>query len=192
MQDENRIAAQIDAALFRLRRMWAKPTRARAGDAQRPVHLSHITVTYAVRALAETSPEEITVGAVAERLDVDPSTASRLVHEAIAAGFVEREPSRVDARRVRLVETELGAKVIERLVKLRREHLQRLMADWDEGERAEFARLFARFADASAKNPPDYTKIGKVVDEVTREHRAAEGRAAEERAGEDRAGEGTA
>jgi DNA-binding MarR family transcriptional regulator len=115
--------SDIATALFRLRRVWAKPDLVKRVRAQtsacvdgRPLQLSNLMVVNAVAALADAEAAdepstEVTVGAVAERLEIDPSTASRLVGHALDAGLVSRRPSPVDARRANLGLTEAGRRV---------------------------------------------------------------------------------
>ncbi|MFF0310623.1 MarR family winged helix-turn-helix transcriptional regulator [Streptosporangium sp. NPDC004379] len=158
--------AAIDVALFRLRRIWARPLRARrAGEPPRPVQMSNVMVVHAVHKLSLDVPE-VTVGAVAEQLDVDPSTASRLVNDAIGAGLVAREESAVDARRARLVLSERGRRVLEVVVRYRRTYLDGLIADWTEADREAFARLLARFAEAAVARPADLAGLDRMVAEA--------------------------
>ncbi|WP_051752966.1 MarR family winged helix-turn-helix transcriptional regulator [Streptosporangium amethystogenes] len=167
--NEGTPGAMIDVALFRLRRIWSRPLRARrAEEPQRPVHMSNVMVVHAVHKLSLDVPE-VTVGAVAEQLDVDPSTASRLVNDAIGAGLVEREESAVDARRARLVLSELGRRVLEVVVRHRRTYLDGLMADWDEQDREVFARLLARFADAAIARPASPANLDRLITETLAE-----------------------
>ncbi|MGC5015294.1 MarR family winged helix-turn-helix transcriptional regulator [Streptosporangium sp. DT93] len=161
--------ALIDVALFRLRRIWSRPLRARrSAESQRPVQMSNVMVVHAVHKLSLDAPE-VTVGAVAEQLDVDPSTASRLVNDAIGAGFVEREESAVDARRARLTLSERGRRVLEVVVRHRRTYLNGLMSDWDESEREVFARLLARFAEAAVARPANLAGLDQVIAAVLAE-----------------------
>src|SRR5690606_19282100 len=106
------------------------------------------------------------VGAVAERLEIDPSTASRLVGHAIDAGLVSRRPSPVDARRANLGLTEAGLRVKRVADRSRRAYLDALMAGWTADERAEFARLLTRFADAAAHAPEYSDGIGRIFEEA--------------------------
>ncbi|MFF4414617.1 MarR family winged helix-turn-helix transcriptional regulator [Streptosporangium sp. NPDC001559] len=161
--------AAIDVALFRLRRIWARPLRPRrAADPHRAVQMSNVMVVHAVHKLNLNVPE-VTVGAVAEQLDVDPSTASRLVNDAVGAGFVEREESEVDARRARLRLSPRGRRVLEVVVASRRAYVDSLIADWDEGDREVFARLLTRFAEESVAHPPDLTHLDRLIAEAIAE-----------------------
>ncbi|GAA2616773.1 MarR family winged helix-turn-helix transcriptional regulator [Actinomadura fulvescens] len=173
--------SDIALALFHLRRVWAKPDlmkRIRAqtssGPGGRPLQLSNLMVVHAVAALSfepedERQPKpsaEVTVGAVAERLEIDPSTASRLVGHAIDAGLVSRRPSPVDARRANLGLTDAGMRVKQVADRFRRAYLDELMTDWSETERADFARLLTRFAEAAARCPMDFDGIDKIFEEA--------------------------
>ncbi|GGK89258.1 hypothetical protein Ppa06_54060 [Planomonospora parontospora subsp. parontospora] len=158
--------AVIDVALFRLRRIWSRPLRARkTADPQRPVQMSNVMVVHAVHKLS-LDVAEVTVGAVAEQLDVDPSTASRLVNDAIGAGLVTREESEVDARRARLVLSAPGRRVLEAVVRYRRAYLDGLMADWDRADREAFARLLTRFAEAATARPADSAALDRLIAEA--------------------------
>lgn len=159
------MAAAIDVALLRLRRMWARPLRSR-GD--RPVHMSNVMVLHAVDKLAGAC-DEVTIGGVAEHLDVDPSTASRLVNDALGAGFVRREESLVDARRVRLVVTPKGRRVLDVVTRYRREYLESLIADWEPAERERLATLIGRFAEAAAARPADSARLDELITEALRD-----------------------
>lgn len=146
--------AEIEHAAFQLRRLWARPQllrllRERFGG--RAIQLSNLMVIYAV--VRRGDEREVTVGAVAEYLDIDPSTASRLVGYAIEAGFVSRRASPVDARRAQLQLTDAGWRVKELTDEFRRRFIAELVADWTDDERAQFVRLLRRFSDAATTLP---------------------------------------
>ncbi|RKS71250.1 DNA-binding MarR family transcriptional regulator [Actinomadura pelletieri DSM 43383] len=175
------VLADIGTALFHLRHVWAKPElmkRIRAqtpgATGERPLQISNLMVVNAVAALtadaADRPHDEITVGAVAERLEIDPSTASRLVGHAIDAGLLSRRPSPVDARRANLGLTDAGRRVKQVADRFRRAYLDALMTDWSADERADFARLLTRFADAAAHAP----RYADGVDEIFKEAGAAD------------------
>jgi DNA-binding MarR family transcriptional regulator len=186
------ILIKIETALFHIRRLWAKPEIMRKlreqGPSGRPVQTSSLLVVHAVAQLSagqgcqagvpapaaagtgrQDEPDgpsgpgrDVTVGAVAERLDIDPSTASRLVGHAISAGFVARRPSPRDARRANLQLTDAGRRLQAVADRFRRAYLAELLADWTEAERAEFARLLARFTHAAVRGPMDPATIDKI------------------------------
>lgn len=156
------VLADVSLALFHLRRVWTQPdlmkrirAQTSAGQGGRPLQLSNLMVVHAVAKLTAAERAEVTVGAVAEHLEIDPSTASRLVGHAIEAGLVSRRPSPADARRANLELTGAGRRVKRVADRSRRAYLDELMADWTPAERAEFARLLTRFAEAAVRAPMD-------------------------------------
>jgi DNA-binding MarR family transcriptional regulator len=167
----------IAVALFHVRRVWGKPDlmkRIRAqtssGPGGQPLQVSNLMVVHAVAALtaacAAEAAGEVTVGAVAERLEIDPSTASRLVGHAIDAGLISRRPSPNDARRANLGLTDAGRRVKRVAERYRRAYIAELMSGWTADERADFARLFTRFADAAAQAPMELDGVDKIFEEA--------------------------
>jgi len=137
--------AALDEALVRLRRLW---TASRAhvvdGGGQR-VEMSSVLV---VEACARAGGAQTSVGDVAAFLDVEASTASRLVDRAARAGLVSRTASETDARRSALALTENGRALRARAVDLRLEWLAAVVQDWPEPDVRALADALGRFADA--------------------------------------------
>ncbi len=146
------ILDEAGQALFRLGRMFSRqPMRQRVTEhSRRALELSRILVVQAVEAETAESGEEITIGIVAQRLDIDPSTASRLVSETIRAGYLSGAPSSTDARRTRLILTDDGRTLAVAARRYQRATFEHITREWPEGERQEFARLFIKFADSLA------------------------------------------
>ena len=141
--------ARIDSALMNLRHLWHGPaSRQPAGEGA--VELSTIWV---VEALSRTG-DGLTITELASALDVAQSTGSRLVERAVAAGMIERGASATDGRRVVLRPTPAGRGLAVAARAFRADYLRRLTEDWTEPERASFAGLLARFADAARACPP--------------------------------------
>jgi len=90
---------------------------------------------------------EVSVNDVAALADVAPSTASRLVDRAAAAGFVERGPSRVDPRRTALSLTQRGTSLQARAYGTRISWLAGQLRDWPAEDIELLAELVSRFAD---------------------------------------------
>jgi DNA-binding MarR family transcriptional regulator len=151
--DADPSVAEIEHATFQLRRLWAKPQLLQQlrehCEEGRSLQLSNLMVIHAVASQGD----DVTVGAVADYLDIDPSTASRLVGHAIDAGFVSRRASPVDARRKQLQLTDAGWRIKELTDEFRRQFIAELVADWSDEERETFARLLGRFCDAAANLP---------------------------------------
>lgn len=96
---------------------------------------------------AEEAGEAVGVRGVADALRVDQPRASRLVTAAVEAGWVRRGADQTDGRRAPLAVTPAGRVALDQAHALRRSVVERVTVDWSEGERAEFARLFARFTE---------------------------------------------
>jgi DNA-binding MarR family transcriptional regulator len=160
--------ARIEQAAFQLRRIWAKSQLLRHLREQcepgQSIQLSNLMVIYAVES-PDDEPSDVTVGAVAEYLDVDPSTASRLVGHTIDAGFVSRHASPVDARRAHLRLTASGERIKAMTDAFRREFISELVADWSDEDRDQFGRLLGRFAEAMANVRFEPSRVERLMAE---------------------------
>nr|AFD20765.1 RubM [Streptomyces rimofaciens] len=91
---------------------------------------------------------EITVGAVAQHLGVDPSVASRMVSDCISAGYLVRAASQRDGRRTVLHLSPEGRELMARFGRHQRSAFECITADWTERDRLEFARLMLKYVDS--------------------------------------------
>ena len=78
--------------------------------------------------LAVTPEEEVPMGELARRVGRDPSTTTRFVDKAAAAGLVRREPG-LDRRRRLMLLTPEGREAQERLARLRAARAEALPAE---------------------------------------------------------------
>jgi len=150
--DDDSLLDEAGQALFRLGRIFARQPMGRMlmeGSAH-TVNVSRVLVAQAVEAGPEEPGGDVTVGLVADRLGIDPSTASRLTAEAIQAGYLSRVASQADGRRVQLALTAAGRALLEDAYRYQRAVFARVTQDWSDGERHEFARLLPQFVDAVA------------------------------------------
>jgi DNA-binding MarR family transcriptional regulator len=100
---------------------------------------------------------EMSVGAVADALAIDPSVASRMVADCIAGGYLERAPAQSDARRAVLHLTADGIALRDRFRSQQRQAFEYITRDWPEAERRELARLIIKYADSAvtaSRNAP--------------------------------------
>ena len=147
----------LDDALIRLRRLWAMPAThgPASGDRDPPVQLSTVLVVDAIHRLQVLQPDaEVSLAAIADRLDVAPSTASRLVDRAATARMVTRRTSGADPRRAALTLTAQGQALLAESGAFRRSLLDRLLDGWTAAEATTFAELLDRFATAVHQQPP--------------------------------------
>ena len=147
----------MDDALIRLRRLWSgtAPSTSAVGGQATTVEMSTVFVLNAIHLLQIARPDaEVTVAAVAERLDVATSTASRLVNRAVTSSMVARAASAVDSRRAALTISPQGKILLTAAAAFRRSYLDQMLDGWTETETATFATLLDRFATAVHQHPP--------------------------------------
>ncbi|GAB2736709.1 MarR family winged helix-turn-helix transcriptional regulator [Amycolatopsis magusensis] len=101
--------------------------------------------------IIDEAEKEMSVGAVAEALSIDPSVASRMVGDCISHGYLLRAPSQADGRRAVLQLTEAGYALRDRFRSQQRQAFEYITRDWPEAERRELARLIVKYADSAAK-----------------------------------------
>lgn len=141
----------LDVALLDTRRHGRQPGyRARIFAAiGHPVDLGTIRVLRAVEHGDELGT--VCVGDVAARLDIDPSTASRLVDQQVTAGYLTRTRSHEDRRRSSLSLTPDGRALLAELTDARLEVLAEVIADWSHDEVVELARALDRLRDGFSR-----------------------------------------
>jgi DNA-binding MarR family transcriptional regulator len=137
----------VERSMVRLRRGMSRQRLGKAAirDHNLPVDVQVLHVVDVVDEGPDRPGEEMSVGLVAARLGVDASRGSRIVAEAVKSGYVRRVASQEDGRRIHLELTDAGRRVVEATRRTRQEHFAKAMSDWAPAERAEFARLLARF-----------------------------------------------
>lgn len=135
--------AAIERAMVAIRRSQRRRSLAALSGTD-PVSGAVFDVLDVIEA-AEAGGEPVTVGAAAAALGVDQPRASRLVAAAVEAGLVRRVADQADGRRTLLERTAKGRELTERVHRFRRRVFAAAMEDWNDAERAEFARLLSRF-----------------------------------------------
>lgn len=115
-----------------------------------PIDLAQLDVLMAVRAPANEfgaeDQEETMVSTVAQRLNIDPSRASRMTSEMITRGFLQRAVSQADARRTVLELTPEGTRIVEAVRTYKFLVLGTYLQDWTTEEIATFIPLLERFS----------------------------------------------
>ncbi|WP_258079834.1 MarR family winged helix-turn-helix transcriptional regulator [Nocardia cyriacigeorgica] len=138
-------------ALFRLVRFWSRRWSNQAltrrvwepkGDLRR---VQHIQVVEAVAAALEGNAEAA-VTDVAEQLGLDHSGASRMVRDAVAAGYLARVDSIRDRRRSVVRLTVSGHELLTASHDWQRRCYDQLTATWNEHDRRRFAGYLQRLA----------------------------------------------
>lgn len=132
-------------ALFRLVRFWSRRWIMRASEevTGQLRHVQHILVVEAVESTGGI-PEEATIGTVAHQLGLDHSGASRMVRDAVAAGYLIRAASEHDRRRSRLRLTTEGRDLLAGSRGWQRRVFDELTSTWDQQDRRQFATYLQR------------------------------------------------
>ena len=142
----------LDEALVRLRRLWTASRAHVVDELGRRVEMSSVLVVEACARAGEATTE-VTVCDVAAFLDVEPSTASRMVDRAATAGLVLRAASRVNGRRAALHLTDSGRALRARATAARLGWLGGVLAGWPSEDVHVLGSVLTRFADAVAASP---------------------------------------
>ncbi|WP_067700222.1 MarR family winged helix-turn-helix transcriptional regulator [Nocardia jejuensis] len=143
-------------ALFRLVRFWSRrwSIQALTRVVQEPDtdqrRVQHIQVVEAVAAALRTG-EQAAVTDVAEQLGLDHSGASRMVRDAVDAGYLVRGDSVRDRRRVVVRLTDSGHDLLIASHDWQRQCFDQLTAAWSERDRRRFAGYLQRLADETIR-----------------------------------------
>jgi len=107
------------------------------------LELSHIDVLDILRR----AQGDVTVGAIAEGMRIDPSRGSRVVADMVARGLLRRSVSQEDARRSIVEITPLGTSLLQGMRSTKMGIITDVMDGWPPEDVETFARLFERFID---------------------------------------------
>jgi DNA-binding MarR family transcriptional regulator len=152
--------ASIDVTMTRIRRSMARRELARTVMARLDTDLdmAHLDVISAISGFAcEPAPAhgEVTVGFVAEQMNIDPSRASRLVAEVVDRGYARRVASQQDSRRICLELTGKGEGFVESFRAIKWATFSASLGTWTEDDLTTFARLLDRFSSWSKADSAD-------------------------------------
>ena len=146
----------LDRGLLRLRRLWLQQGRRRRliDDIGQPIAMSVLRTLFAIHTL---NSNTTSVSDVATELEVDASTASRLVESAVANGFALRSPSATDRRKSVLNLTEAGERILHKAQAAREAILEDVTKHWTHQEIELIATLLNRLHD-------DFERIDQTQD----------------------------
>jgi DNA-binding MarR family transcriptional regulator len=148
--------ADLDHAFVRLRRLVAKPP---TGLLELPgggkLDLAKVLACEAIADLSGGVPA--TVKEVAGYLDLEPSTASRLLSDAQADGLLSREQNPRDRRSTVVRLTADGERLVALTRPMRLGYLGHVTAEWASDDLSRLAELVGRFADSVAEGREGFT-----------------------------------
>lgn len=118
----------------------------RAPEQQDQRRFSGILVVQAVRGSEERAGKgQVTVRSVADHMRIAPSTASRLVSDAVDAGYVEAAPSSADRRSSVLRLTAAGRQLLRDSVAYQTRVYEDATSGWSDEDKQNFGRLLVQF-----------------------------------------------
>lgn len=123
------------------------------------LEISHLD---ALRAMSRIEGE-VTVGAIADVMRLDPSRGSRLVAELVAQGLLRRAASQADGRRSIVVRSELGDQLMTEVNATKRRLLASMLDGWSEQELSVFAVLFDKFVSKFEETYPNEKAHGSAT-----------------------------
>lgn len=141
---------EIDTLLQRWRRRAMKRelgTRALV-DLGIELDLAQLDVLAAIEGppLDQGEPQqEVMVSTVAERLNIDPSRASRIVSDLVEQNYARRAVSQMDARRTIIELTERGTAIVDAVRAYKFLVMGNYLSQWDAAELAAFVPMLKRF-----------------------------------------------
>ncbi|MFC3577807.1 MarR family winged helix-turn-helix transcriptional regulator [Streptomyces yaanensis] len=151
-REEDEAVAVVERAMVAIRRSQTRRSLGRLAppDGGRTIDPTLFGVLDAI----EERGEPCAVSDVATALGVDQPRASRLVLRAVEEGWLARRTDPSDARRALLALTDHGREQLDRTHRIRQEMFARVMADWPDADRSEFARLLTAFVTSYAEVAP--------------------------------------
>jgi DNA-binding MarR family transcriptional regulator len=95
------------------------------------------------------------VTVLADLLGVDAPTVTRKIQQLERDGLVGRDADPDDRRATRIHLTPAGRRTLDRVMKARRQWLDKLLQDWNDTELEAFASLLGKFSDTLAHEVED-------------------------------------
>jgi DNA-binding MarR family transcriptional regulator len=102
---------------------------------------------------------ETNLNGLADELDVNASTAMRMIDRLIAVRLVTRHDNPANRREVQLALTTAGTRLVDKVTAKRRERITRIVTKMPSRKRAELIEALTAFADAAGE-PPARTSPG--------------------------------
>jgi DNA-binding MarR family transcriptional regulator len=151
------IIDRMDRTLMRMRRLAIKPVPSDVSIGEGDHHLSHAKML-ACTLLADIQQSRegaISIKDAAAFLDLEHSTASRLMSELEADGLIERGVDPDDRRRTTISLTASGFAAVDGLTEVRRWVMLRVLEGWDQNELDRLVNDLERVIDQFHDRLPD-------------------------------------
>ncbi|WP_348640376.1 MarR family winged helix-turn-helix transcriptional regulator [Marivivens donghaensis] len=142
---------QFDAANFTWHRIATKgdvPTRIldEIGLDIDPIQFSAMAAINRIKwGIGRDAPEQVTIGALAEEMNIDPSRASRIASDLISRGLVQRQAAQDDGRKSILVLTDEARTAFRQYKEVKWRKQLEIFQGWSDEEIQSFTALYERF-----------------------------------------------
>lgn len=140
---------EIDGLMQKWRRRAQKRELGKRAlvDLKIELDLAQLDVLFAISGPIDPSeaPGETMVATVAERINIDPSRASRIVSEMVDQGYAQRAVSQADARRTIIELTGRGRAVVEAVRGYKFLVMGDFLGEWSAEDLTMFVPLLKRF-----------------------------------------------
>lgn len=140
---------EIDGLMQKWRRRAQKRELGKRAlvDLKIELDLAQLDVLFAISGPIDLSeaPGETMVATVAERINIDPSRASRIVSEMVDQGYAQRAVSQADARRTIIELTGRGRAVVEAVRGYKFLVMGDFLGEWSDEDLTMFVPLLKRF-----------------------------------------------
>lgn len=113
-----------------------------------------VTVTQFRTLVVLETHDGINLNSLAELLDVNASTAMRMIDRLLVAGLVTRRDNPANRREVLLGLTAAGRRVVRRVTERRRAEIERIATAMPARDRSRIVGALRSFADAAGEPPP--------------------------------------
>ncbi|RNL66187.1 MarR family transcriptional regulator [Nocardioides marmoriginsengisoli] len=142
--DRDEATASLEHQIAMLLRRVRRGTAERAALVHPDLHPTSYSLLFTLVDFGPRRAREL-----AEMFALDKGAVSRVVHQLVELGFVERTPDPDDGRAQILAATPAALTRFEEARAGRRKHLDQRLSDWGTDEIAELAAGLARFNDVS-------------------------------------------
>lgn len=124
-------------------------------------HVEHtVTVTQFRTLVVLDSHGEINLNRLAELLDVNSSTAMRMIDRLLVAGLVTRRDNPDNRREVLLGLSRSGQRIVRRVTARRRDEIARIVTAMPSKQRGTLIAALRSFADAAGEPEPEVSTLG--------------------------------
>lgn len=100
-----------------------------------------------LKVLAMSKTQICPMSRIASNLGIEAPSVTRAAQQLEYSGYITKKPDATDGRVNNLQLTDKGRKQIEKLQKVRRDHIRKLVAGWNQQDKSKLAELLSKLSD---------------------------------------------